>query len=201
MVTRWSVDCRGTCSLCRSAAVRPGLSGAGPHLDRRFETVDGIWLARCLHLRRALRRPLYRIACPSRTRPHARSQVLARPRSLMYRIIGYYRAASSTAPLPCVPQSAPCVPRFHRFGNRTFTGGNNRARRDLTEQGRGGFGRRPERRRGGHAGLLMWQGKRVGVEPQLEIFRCRLGHSLPHRPVRAVYLRSASPPSATAQPL
>jgi len=39
-------------------------------------------------------RPMYRITCPSRTRLHARSQVLARHRSLMYRIIGHYPAIS-----------------------------------------------------------------------------------------------------------
>jgi hypothetical protein len=39
---------QGTCSLCRSAAVRLGLSEAGPQSGW---TVDGVWLARCLHRR------------------------------------------------------------------------------------------------------------------------------------------------------
>lgn len=50
----------------------------------------------------ALPRPMYRITCPSRTRLAARSQVLARHRSLMYRInrslmyriIGHYPIVS-----------------------------------------------------------------------------------------------------------
>jgi hypothetical protein len=57
--------CNGTCSLCRSAAVRLGLSGAGPLLNRRF----GPWMA--ANLRSS--RPMYRIMCPSHARLHARS--------------------------------------------------------------------------------------------------------------------------------
>jgi hypothetical protein len=40
-------------------------------------TADGIWLARCLHFAAARPDPMSRITCPSRTRLHARSQVLA----------------------------------------------------------------------------------------------------------------------------
>jgi len=36
--------------------------------------------------------PMYPITCPSRTRLHARSQVLATHRSLMYRVIGHIQA-------------------------------------------------------------------------------------------------------------
>src|ERR1017187_566725 len=38
----------------------------------------------------ALPQPMYRITCPSRTRLHARFQVLAMHRGLMYRITGHY---------------------------------------------------------------------------------------------------------------
>ena len=83
---------QGTCSLCRSAAVRLGLSGACPQLDRRL----GPWMASGLGsaFTAALPRPMYRITCPSRTRLHARSQVPAMHRGLMYRIIGHYPIVS-----------------------------------------------------------------------------------------------------------
>jgi len=96
----------GICSLRRSAAVRLGLSGAGPQLDRR----RGPWMASGVRsaFAAALPRPMYRITCPSRTRLHARSQVLAMRRSLMYRIIrplsggcaGSAPAAGHRVPLP-----------------------------------------------------------------------------------------------------
>ena len=48
----------------------------------------------------ALPRPMYRITCPSRARLHARSQVLAIHRGLMYRIIGHYPVAAPGRPPP-----------------------------------------------------------------------------------------------------
>ena len=41
----------------------------------------------------ALPRPIYRITCPSRARLHARSQVRAKHRGAMYRVIGHYPVA------------------------------------------------------------------------------------------------------------
>jgi hypothetical protein len=83
----------GTCHFAgalsvTSAVVRLGLSGASPQLDRRL----GPWMASGLlgAFAAALSRLMYRITCPSRTRPHARSQVLAIRRSVMYRITAHY---------------------------------------------------------------------------------------------------------------
>jgi hypothetical protein len=45
----------------------------------------------------ALPRPMYGITCPSRTRLHACSQVLARHRGLMYRITGHYHGLALVA--------------------------------------------------------------------------------------------------------
>jgi hypothetical protein len=52
MVTRWPADCWGACSLCRSAAVCLGLSGAGPTVGSAPCTVDDVRLCPCRHLRR-----------------------------------------------------------------------------------------------------------------------------------------------------
>ena len=64
--------------------------GSEPQLDRRLR----LWMAFGLRGARifaaALPRPMYRITCPSRTRLHACSQVLARHHGLMCRIIGHY---------------------------------------------------------------------------------------------------------------
>ena len=72
-----------------------GMSRAGPQLDQRW-TVDGVWLARYPHLRRRSSSADIRDNVSSRTRPHARSQVRATHRSLMYRVIGYYPVISPT---------------------------------------------------------------------------------------------------------
>jgi hypothetical protein len=48
----------------------------------------------------ALPRPMYRITCPSRTRLHARSQVLAMHRGMVYRITGHYPMASPAGLVP-----------------------------------------------------------------------------------------------------
>jgi hypothetical protein len=64
--------------------------------------VDGVWLARYPHLRRRSSSADIRDNVSSRTQPHARSQVLAAHRglmyriSLMYRIIGHYPVISPT---------------------------------------------------------------------------------------------------------
>ena len=90
LVTRWPAADTGTCSLCRSAAVRLGLSGAGSRSDRRLGPSLSSGLRGARTFAAALPKPMYRITCPSRTRLHARSQVLARHRCLMYRVIGHY---------------------------------------------------------------------------------------------------------------
>ena len=66
-----------------------------------------------------LYRPMYRITCPSRTRLHACSRVLARHRDLMYRITGHY-----PVPLPAGsgrratrPRPGTCSPRCCRYAS------------------------------------------------------------------------------------
>ena len=67
--------------------------GSWPTVRSAPWTVDGVRLVRARTFAAALPRPMYRITCPSRTRLHARSQVLAMHRGLMYRIIGHYPMA------------------------------------------------------------------------------------------------------------
>jgi hypothetical protein len=55
-------------------------------------TVDGVYLPSARAFA-DIPRPMYRITRPSRTWPHARSQVVARHRGLMYRITGHYPVA------------------------------------------------------------------------------------------------------------
>ena len=52
--------------------------------------LDRGWRLACPVPSPPLPRPIYRVTCPSRTQLHARSQVLAMHRGLMYRIIGHY---------------------------------------------------------------------------------------------------------------
>src|SRR5437763_291908 len=90
MATRWSASrwVHVHYHFARSAAIRLGLSGAGPPLygrlgPRMAPGLRGAFAA-------ALPGPMYRITCPSRTQLHARYQVLAVRHGLMYRITGRY---------------------------------------------------------------------------------------------------------------
>ena len=95
--------CHGGLSRCVTECSSPsGIVGDLLAVGSAPWTVGGVWLGRCPRLRRRSSRPMYRITCPSPTRLHARSQVLTRHRSLMYRITGHYPVAVPGRPWPVV---------------------------------------------------------------------------------------------------
>jgi len=91
MVTTWPTACRVHVHF---AGVRQSVWDRRELAHSQVSALDRRWRLACAVLSPPLfPRPMYRITCPSRTRPHARSQVLAIHRGLMYRITAHYPVA------------------------------------------------------------------------------------------------------------